>query len=150
MAMDFHSANSRHVYADRHAHTSWADHLSRCVDFRGKQVVDIGCGGGIYSRALADLGAAHVFGIDSSDAILQGAVDTSGGYPQISFSRGDACATGLQAETCDIVVERALLHHLNSLPANFVEVFRILRPGGSCIIQERTMEDVLLPPSSGQ
>lgn len=45
----------------------------------------------------------------------------------------------------DIVLERALIHHLNNLDACFREAWRILKNGGTFIIQDRTPQDCMLP-----
>jgi predicted RNA methylase len=41
-------------------------------DFSGKRVADIGCGGGIYAKALAELGAREVIALDYSEEMLKG------------------------------------------------------------------------------
>ena len=45
----------------------------------------------------------------------------------------------------DIVFSRALVHHLEDLTAFAQEAVRLVRPGGSIIIQDRTMDDVAKP-----
>ncbi|HEV2660468.1 MAG TPA: methyltransferase domain-containing protein, partial [Ktedonobacteraceae bacterium] len=56
-------------------------------------------------------------------------------------------ATGLPDERYDLVLERALTHHLKpeELPTCFAEARRLLRPGGVLIVQNRTPEDCSLP-----
>jgi ubiquinone/menaquinone biosynthesis C-methylase UbiE len=115
-------------------------------DFSGKRVADIGCGGGIYAKALAELGAREVIALDYSEEMLKGARVTHGD-PRILFCRGDAYATGLPSDSVDIAFNRALIHHLNDLPRFFAEMYRILCPGGQIFTQNRTPEDCLLPGS---
>jgi len=45
------------------------DYIHRQVDLAGKQVIDVGCGGGILSEGMAALGA-EVTGIDMGEAPL--------------------------------------------------------------------------------
>ena len=148
MAIDFHSGDSKHIYTGRSSHVSWYNFVSQFVDFRGRTAADIGCGGGIYSKTMVELGATQVQAVDFSDSILAGAVENCAGYPQICFGMGEAYDTELPTESCDIVLERALIHHLDCLLKNFKEVFRILRPDGCCIVQDRTTENILSPPSA--
>lgn len=66
-------------------------------------------------------------------------------YPMLRFERGDAYRSGLPANEFDMVLERALIHHLNDLEACFKEAHRIMKAGGVLIIQDRTPDDGLLP-----
>src|SRR5262245_57533399 len=112
MAIDFHARANRTTYAGRQADTGWAAAIRRIVEPSGKRVADIGCGGGIYSRAWHGLGAESVVGVDASQVMVDAAREQAIGLPDISFQRGDAAATGLPHASVDIVFERALIHHL--------------------------------------
>ena len=150
MPINFHAEENRHTYATRQADPSWVAAIKSIVHVKGKHVLDIGCGGGIYSKALADMGAAHVTCLDFSEASLSGAREHCQAYANLSFVQGNALDTGLYAQQYDVILERALIHHLrqDDLPACFTEAFRLLKPGGTFIIQDRTPEDCLLPGSS--
>ncbi|MGV4935283.1 class I SAM-dependent methyltransferase [Serratia nematodiphila] len=145
MTIDFHSEKNRYTYASREAHSDWASAITTLVDPAGKVVTDIGCGGGIYSAAWADLGAVEVIGVDFSEQMVIAATEKNQPRPNLSFRKGDALATGLTAGSSDIVFERALIHHLKDYDACFTEAHRVLRPGGTYIIQDRTPDDVQLP-----
>ncbi len=147
MPIDFHNKKDRYTYAKRQADTSWITKILEIVNPRGKHVVDIGCGGGIYTRAWAQLGAAHVLGLDFSEQMIQTAKELSSGYHNISFQVGNALSTGLDDKIADLVFERALIHHLSDIPRCLSEAFRLLKSGGIFIIQERTPEDVGAPAS---
>jgi ubiquinone biosynthesis O-methyltransferase len=99
-------------------------------DWRGKTVLDLGCGGGFMSEALAQRGA-KVIGIDPSQ-------------PAIAIARKHAQATGLAidyrvgtgeelpvaANSADIVLCVDVLEHVRDLDAVLDEVRRVLKPGG--------------------
>ena len=110
----------------------------------GKDVVDIGCGGGIYSRGFAALNARSVIGIDSSPQYIAeagaGALDAG----RLTFRLGTAADTALADESADLVFERALIHHLTTEEkiANAGEARRLLRSDGMLVVQDRTLEDV--------
>lgn len=147
MPIDFHSAQNRYTYASREADPAWRQAISDIAAVEGKHALDIGCGGGIYTKALAQMGAARVNGIDFSREMLQGAQEHCQGYDNITFKVGNALATGLPDKQYDLVLERALTHHLKpeELSACFAEAQRLLRSGGVFIVQNRTPEDCSLP-----
>ena len=95
MPINFHDQQNRTTYTSRHADASWLTTISANATITDKQVVDIGCGGGIYTKALRHLGAAHVTGVDFSTEMLQGAAKNCEGLEQIAFVQGNAYATGL-------------------------------------------------------
>lgn len=149
MTINFHDSSIRKTYATRDANSTWASAIATIVDPREMRVADVGCGGGIYSRAWSALGASDVVGIDFSQQMLSDAREASTEWPHPRFIQATATNTGLRGESMDIVFERALIHHVPNLDAAFQEAFRILAPGGTLIVQDRTYEDVL-PPASPQ
>jgi ubiquinone/menaquinone biosynthesis C-methylase UbiE len=149
MPIDFHDKQNRSTYASRNADESWLAMMQENVQVAGKQVADIGCGGGIYTKALVSLGAAHVTAADSSAEILAGAKENCQGLDNITFVHADAYNTGLPGNRFDLILERALIHHLSDLKRAFQEVHRLLRTDGIFVIQDRTPQDSLLPSSAG-
>jgi ubiquinone/menaquinone biosynthesis C-methylase UbiE len=145
LAIDFHSDRNRNTYASRDAQPDWAAAIRRIVDPAGKAVADIGCGGGIYTAAWAGLGARQVTGVDFSLAMVRDAAAANRDRPNVTIRQGDALRTTLPDGSADIVFERALIHHLADRVACFREARRVLVPGGLCILQDRTPEDVALP-----
>jgi len=147
MPINFHDERNRQSYTTRSADESWKVAIRTLVDPHGLRITDIGCGGGIYSRAWVELGAASVVGLDSSKIMVQAAEEHLSRMPNVSFVVGDATATGLEDASTDLVFERALIHHLTDLNPAMSEVRRILQPSGHIIVQDRTPEDVALPGS---
>src|SRR5262245_2640825 len=145
MAIDFHSRANRGTYATRRADTGWKEAIRRIVDPSGKRVADIGCGGGIYSQAWHEFGAGAVMGVDFSQAMVDAPRGHAAGIAGISFRQGEAAATGLPTASADIVFQRALIHHLRDYEPCFAEAWRVLAPGGTLIVQDRTPDDVRLP-----
>lgn len=147
MAIDFHATQNQHSYATRKADSSWQHAITALVNPRGKRVVDIGCGGGIYTQAWDDLGAQQVIGVDFSDAMIRTATANAQQRAHLQFYVAPADATGLATGSADIVFERALIHHLPNYHASFTEAYRLLDTGGQFVIQDRTPEDVQQPGS---
>ena len=66
MPIDFHAAENRYTYARRQVDSAWKEMVQDMVAVQGKQVADIGCGGGLYTAAFAEMGAGEVTGVDFS------------------------------------------------------------------------------------
>src|SRR4051794_18091667 len=142
MPIDFHDPVNSRTYSGREADRSWRAAVVRLADPIGARVVDVGCGGGTYTRAWSEMGAVTVTGVDFSAPILEAARSASGELPGVTFRQGDAAAMGLEGGRADIVFARALVHHVPDLTAVAAEAARLLRPGGTYLIQDRTPEDV--------
>lgn len=163
MGIDFFDPANQGTYADRMASRDWRESMTRLVAPAGKEIVDVGCGGGIYTRAWLDLGARRIIGIDQSAVMLEEAErswraqqgkqgdQVQQGPCECSFVRADACALPLASECADVVASRAMLHHLSREQLHlFVgEAYRVLRPGGVICLQDRTVDDALLQTGEG-
>lgn len=80
-------------------------------DVRGKSILDLACGDGIYARMLADRGAARVHGVDLSGGMIELARRTESARPRgITYSVGDAADVGGLGEF-DIVVAAYLFNY---------------------------------------
>lgn len=148
MGIDFHNKKNQTTYTTRNVDKSWMEEIQKLVPVNHiSNAVDVGCGGGIYSKALSDMGVPFVTGVDYSEAILEGAKDNCNSYQNITFKQGNALETGLKSNNYDLLLERALIHHIDDLRACFKEGYRILKHDGYYIIQDRTPEDCLLEGS---
>lgn len=146
--MDFHAQTNKYTYTSRQADSNWMNLLEEILDYKQvEHALDIGCGGGIYTKALVELGIPSVTGVDSSEVMLEAALENCHGMQGVQFHKGDAQKTGLRQASSDLILERALIHHLRDLQPCFSEAHRLLRPGGIFLIQDRTPEDCLLPGS---
>lgn len=148
MGIDFHSQENRVTYTTRTADHSWIKAIKDLVPINSiTKAVDIGCGGGIYSKALSDMGVPMVTGVDFSEPILEGAKENCKEYKNISFKNGSAFESGLETNSVDLLLERALIHHFEDLPACFDEAYRVLKEDGFYIVQDRTPDDCLIEGS---
>jgi ubiquinone/menaquinone biosynthesis C-methylase UbiE len=146
--IDLHDAANRHSYSGRAADDSWREAVAQLVDRVGASVVDVGCGGGTYTRAWHEMGAAMVTGVDFSRPMIEQARADHGDLLGVTFRFGEATATGLDDASADLVFERALIHHTPDLAAVTAEAARVLRPGAPALLQDRTLDDVAQPGSA--
>lgn len=149
MPINFHARENMYSYSGRNVDPAWMALIANLVEIEGKIGADIGCGGGIYTRALLQMGAKRVTGIDVSETMIEAAQEQNKDEnDSLMFMQGDACRTGLESNQYHFILERALIHHINDLEACFKEAYRLLKENGVLIVQDRTPEDCLLPGSS--
>ena len=79
-------------------------------DVRGLAVLDLPCGDGTYSRALARRGAGSVLGVDLSEAMIERARTIEKEAPQVSYRVGDAADLGVVG-AFDLVVASYLFNY---------------------------------------
>ena len=109
--------NWRHVY----------DLVVREADLRGRRVLDLGCGTGRLSTALAEQDVARVWGVDASPEML--AVARQNVPSSVGLKEGSAEQLPFRDGWFDRVV-MWLVCHLVDRPAAFREVARVLAPAG--------------------
>lgn len=110
--------------------------LERLAEPAGRDVVDIGCGGGALVRALTALGA-RVTGVETSEQQLAPA-RASGGGSGARYLVGRAQQLPLEDGSVDVAVFMRSLHHVPPdamLPA-LREARRVLRPDGVVFVAE--------------
>jgi SAM-dependent methyltransferase len=114
--------------------------LERLVPVSGRDVVDIGCGGGVLVRALTARGA-RVIGVEISESQLAAAIRDDDGNGA-RYVVGVAQRLPLEDASVDVVVFMRALHHVP--PGDMVgalgEARRVLRPGGVVYIAEPLAE----------
>ncbi len=92
--------------------------------------LDVGCGGGILTEAMARIGYP-ILGIDVSGGALRAArrhAEVSG--IKVAYGRGSAYRLGCKSGSMDGVVASDLFEHLHDLPRAAAEAARVLKSGG--------------------
>ncbi len=98
----------------------------------GEEVLDVGCGQGYFSRAMAKLGA-RVIGIDLGGELIKLAKQQAGPdqtYLVLSAEK----MTGLKDGRFDAAVCVLALQNIKNLQAAVGEISRVLKPGGRCVL----------------
>jgi 2-polyprenyl-3-methyl-5-hydroxy-6-metoxy-1,4-benzoquinol methylase len=110
----------------------YRDFLLRHVPAQCENVLEIGCGTGAFSRALA-LSAKNVTAIDLSSEMIRVARSRSSQFPQIEFEVGDIMTRALPAAHFDCIATIATLHHLSHADV-LPKLKDALRPGGKLVV----------------
>jgi ubiquinone/menaquinone biosynthesis C-methylase UbiE len=102
----------------------------------GRRVVDIGCGDGKFTRALAGL-FGEVTGIDVKERKLDEAREAAAAAGlTIDFRSGRGEAIPFADASLDVVVFSNSLHHMDDVDAALREAARVLTPGGLLYVME--------------
>jgi SAM-dependent methyltransferase len=97
-----------------------------------KQVLDIGCGTGQFTRLLAAR-AEQVLALDFSASMIAAAGQQSEGFQNITFIQADATTWDWPTERFDAIVTIATLHHLP--PEGILPRMKAaLRAGGTLVV----------------
>lgn len=121
------------IHQQRHERVlQWIDQLGLET---GPQVLEIGCGAGFLSMALAER-KFNVHAIDSVDAMVEQTrqhVKEAGMSEQISVDVGDISALAFQDGSFDLVLAIGVIPWIERPDVAIREMARVLKPGG-CVI----------------
>ena len=100
----------------------------------GETVLDIGSGGGFDSIIAAKMvgPTGKVIGMDMTDTMLEKSRETAKrlGLTQLEFKKGFAEELPVPDGSVDVIISNGVLNLTPDKYASFIEVFRVLKPGG--------------------
>jgi ubiquinone/menaquinone biosynthesis C-methylase UbiE len=104
---------------------------------RGGRVLDVATGGGHTALAFAGI-ARRVIAYDLTEPMLQAARGHVRGRhaANVEFVAGDATALPFRDGSFDVVTCRTAAHHFPDVGAALRQIHRVLRPGGSLLLQD--------------
>jgi SAM-dependent methyltransferase len=139
LAISTHPPGTRGFFADLDAyHFEKLHHLLRLIDFdayRGRDVLDVGCGAGVEVVRWARAGA-RVTGLDIAPSAV---ALTRANLRQQDLAAGVVCADGQSLpfadQSFDFVYAHGVVQYAADDGAMVRECHRVLRPGGSILVQ---------------
>lgn len=101
----------------------------------GEQVLDVGCGGGVTSKALAELvtPAGEVTGLDISDTILDIAKQRHGAVENLTFQQADVGAQPLASAHYDLIYSRFGVMFFDDPAVAFKNLHQALKSDGRLV-----------------
>lgn len=129
--------------ADPRLHVGDTRHLGRLVEFIEPEldledvVLDVACGTGLLSRAIARR-VRHVTALDITPAAIdQGKREADQeGVTNVTFTLGDATDLPHAGRSFTLVLTRFSLHHVGDPREMVSEMVRVSRPGAGIVIAE--------------
>jgi 2-polyprenyl-6-hydroxyphenyl methylase/3-demethylubiquinone-9 3-methyltransferase len=110
-------------------------YIEQALALSGANVLDVGCGGGILSEAMAKRGA-RVLGIDLSQAVLDvaelHALESKVAIQYRSVAAEDLAAA--QPDSFDLVTCMEMLEHVPDPAASLRALANLVKPGGDVIV----------------
>jgi ubiquinone/menaquinone biosynthesis C-methylase UbiE len=121
-------AKSLDLFKDR-----WLANNEPADFFQGKRCLDVGCGGGRYSLAMAKMGAKSVVGVDVSESGLKDAAMRADRlkFSNVTFRQATALELPFSDAEFDFVCCAGVLHHTRGVERGLREIHRVLKPAGS-------------------
>lgn len=124
--------------AHRHRADSPNETLERPIfvemvgDVNGLDILDLGCGDGLYGLALLAAGCNSYMGLESAQGMAEAAyTNLQGTSAQIIHGKIEDWR--FPDRQFDLVVSRLALHYIADLAATFGNVYRTLKPGGRVV-----------------
>lgn len=105
---------------------------------RGGKAIDVGCGIGGGTIALADKFGAHVTGVDLSENMISIAKERYNDRKNVGFLVADILRTDIAPESLDLVYSRDTILHLTVEEKKefFKKAYEWLKPGSQIVITD--------------
>jgi 2-polyprenyl-3-methyl-5-hydroxy-6-metoxy-1,4-benzoquinol methylase len=112
----------------------YESYLLREIPHSLHRVLEVGCGTGGFSRALAERGHS-VTAVDLSPEMVCVARQRTSANQDVTYQCGDFFSESLDGQTYECVVSIATLHHL-PLGAAVKRMSSMVRPGGTLLVHD--------------
>jgi len=106
------------------------DRANALIGLNGLRILDVGCGGGLMSEALARFGA-NVVGVDASPGNVAAArLHAESQHVTVDYRLGEPAEVLSPHERFDVVLALEVVEHVSDVPAFLAAAADRLAPGG--------------------
>ena len=124
----------------------WMNSLASHVDATSiRTILDLGCGTGRFSEALAGHFDAQVIAVDPSKKML-GQARSKQVDRRVGYALGSAESIPLNSNSVDLIYMSMIFHHFRDPRSAARECRRVLREGGTAFMRTGTQERIPLYP----
>jgi len=126
--------DSRHLHFTSELVQPWLQDIQLPAEwFRGKLILDAGCGSGRWTYAMAMLGAT-VVAVDFTDAGVAVTHEATMGLENVTVLQADVAHLPFRHDSFDCVVSWGVLHHTPDTKASFDRLVPLLKRGGTLYV----------------
>jgi ubiquinone/menaquinone biosynthesis C-methylase UbiE len=97
-------------------------------------VLDLGCGIGRFTPALADAFGGPVYGVEPAQK-MRAVAEATASHPNVTYCEGRAEAIPLAAASVDLALMYLSFHHVPDREAAAAELARVLGPGARVLLR---------------
>lgn len=102
--------------------------FSLLPSLQGQDVLDLGCGFGLFAQKAVELGARSVVGVDISHRMVEQARQNAS--PGVRFEQSAVEDYNYPTATYDVVVSSLCLHYVKNVEPVWAKIWQSLRPDG--------------------
>lgn len=110
----------------------WETLKGMLPDFKGKRMLDLGCGYGWHSIYAMENGASSVVGIDISQNMLKVAKEKTN-FSEVEYICGAIEDMDFKEESFDIVLSSLAFHYIKDYKELIEKINKVLKPNGILI-----------------
>lgn len=122
--------DSRHLHFAPRLVEQWLEDIQLPADFfKDKLALDVGCGSGRWTYAMASLGA-RIVAVDFTDAGVEVTNRATVGMDNVALLQANILHLPFRPESFDVVVSWGVLHHTPDTKAAFDLLVPLVRKGG--------------------
>ena len=111
----------------------------------GERALDIGCGPGLTTEALAEAVGplGHVLGVDIAPAMLAIAKRRCAGLSQVAFGMADVTRLPYENASFDVALASQVYEYVEQGDDALKELARVIRPGGRAVLVDTDWESAV-------
>lgn len=111
----------------------------------GERALDIGCGPGLTTEALARAVGpdGNVVGVDIAPPMLAIARQRCAPLPQVSFERADVTRLPWEDGRFDVALASQVYEYVDQIDTALAELARVIRPGGRAVLVDTDWESAV-------